>query len=490
MSGYLTIITFLPLLGAIVTAAIPSKYDRAIKFSAAGFALLALVLSLVVALQFDSSKSGLQFVEKAPWIPQLGISYFLGVDGLNLPMVVLTTLLTVLAVLASWNIKPNPKEYFALILMLEVGILGVFVSLDLLLFFLFWEVELIPMYLLIAKWGGPRREYAAIKFVLYTLAGSALMLTGILALYFASNTHTFDMVELARTPYAKQYGELFAAVVFFLLFIGFAIKLPVFPFHTWLPDAHVEAPTAVSVILAGVLLKMGGYGMIRINLSLLPEAMLQYSWVLGILAVISIIYGAGLSMVQNDLKKMVAYSSVSHMGYVLLGLAALTTVSLNGAMLQMFTHGTITGLLFLLVGVIYDKAHTRQISEFGGLASKMPLYAVLFTMAGMASLGLPGMSGFVAEFLVFVGSFATMPWLTALAAAGIVITAGYILWMIQRVFFGPLVPKWAHLEDARGLEVVPLFTLMIVVILVGVYPGIITGIINSGVAPVAARFGL
>ena len=490
MSGYLTIITFLPLLGAIVTALIPGRNERAVKLSAAAFSLAAFVLSLVLAVQFDPSKSGLQFVEKVPWIPQLGVSYFLGLDGLNLPMVVLTTLLTLLAVLASWNIKPNPKEYFSLLLILEVGILGVFVSLDLLLFFLFWEVELIPMYLLIAKWGGPRREYAAIKFVLYTLAGSALMLTGILALYFASDTRTFDMFELSQTPYLTLYGATFQAVVFFLLWTGFAIKLPVFPFHTWLPDAHVEAPTAVSVILAGVLLKMGGYGMIRINMSLLPGAAQEYAWLLGALAVISVIYGAGLSMVQNDLKKMVAYSSVSHMGYVLLGFAALTTVSVNGAMLQMFTHGTITGLLFLLVGVIYDKAHTRQISDFGGLATKMPLYAVLFTMAGLASLGLPGMSGFVAEFLVFVGSFATMPLLTAIAAAGIVVTAGYILWMIQRVFFGPLVPKWAHLDDARGLEAVPLVCLMVVVILVGVYPGIITGIISSGVAPVVAKFGM
>jgi len=490
MSGYLTIITFLPLLGAIVTALIPGRNERAVKFSAAGFSLVALLLSLVVAVQFDPSKSGLQFVEKLPWIPQLGVSYFVGIDGLNLPMVVLTTLLTLLAVLASWNIKPNPKEYFALILLLEVGILGVFVSLDLLLFFLFWEVELIPMYLLIAKWGGPRREYAAIKFVLYTLAGSALMLTGILALYYASGAKTFDMFELAKTPYATLYGAAFQTVVFFLLWTGFAIKLPVFPFHTWLPDAHVEAPTAVSVILAGVLLKMGGYGMIRINMSLLPGAAREYAWLLGTLAVISIIYGAGLSMVQNDLKKMVAYSSVSHMGYVLLGFAALTSLSVNGAMLQMFTHGTITGLLFLLVGVIYDKAHTRQISDFGGLATKMPFYAVLFTMAGLASLGLPGMSGFVAEFLVFVGSFASLPWLTAIGAAGIVITAGYLLWMIQRVFFGPLVPKWAHLEDARGLEAVPLVCLMAVVILVGVYPGIITGIISSGVAPVVAKLGL
>ncbi|MBI4321108.1 MAG: NADH-quinone oxidoreductase subunit M [Chloroflexi bacterium] len=490
--GYLTTITFLPLLGAIITALIPSRNLRAIKFSAAGFSLVTFLISLTMYLRFNQGSSQLQFVEKAPWIPKLGISYFMGVDGLNLPMVVLTTLLTLLAVLASWNIQPRPKFYYSLLLVLETGILGVFSSLDLLLFFLFWEVELIPMYLLIAIWGGPRREYAAIKFVLYTIAGSALMLAGILALYLFADTRTFDMFELAKTTWAAKYGLLFQGVVFFLLFFGFAVKLPVFPLHTWLPDAHVEAPTAVSVILAGVLLKMGGYAMIRINVSILPEATQQFALILGILAVINVLYGAGVSMVQNDLKKMVAYSSVSHMGYVLLGIAALTPLSMNGAVLQMFTHGTITGLLFLLVGVIYEKAHTRLISDFGGLATRMPVYAALFAMAGLASLGLPGMSGFVAEFLVFVGSFfnPNMQILTILAAAGIVITAGYILWMVQRVFFGPLVPKWEHIQDARGLELVPLVTLMAVIFLVGIYPGVITGVINSGVVPVMSKFGL
>ncbi len=321
--GYLTVITFLPLLGAIVTAALPKANLRAIKFSAAGFSLVTFLISVALFLQFNQSSSELQFVEKVPWIPQLGISYFMGVDGLNLPMVVLTTLLTLLAVLASWNIQIRHRLYFALLLVLETGVVGVFTSLDLLLFFLFWEVELIPMYLLIAIWGGARREYAAIKFVLFTIVGSALMLVGILALYLYADVRTFDMFELAKTAYGVKYGLLFQGIVFFLLFFGFAVKLPVFPFHTWLPDAHVEAPTAVSVLLAGVLLKMGGYAMIRVNVSILPEATQQFALILGILAVINVLYGAGASMVQNDLKKMVAYSSVSHMGYVLLGIAAL-----------------------------------------------------------------------------------------------------------------------------------------------------------------------
>ncbi len=492
--GYLTLITFLPLLGAIVTALMPKDNLRAIRLTAAGFAFVALVLSVIVWVQYDTNAAGLQFVEKVPWIPSLGITYFMGVDGLNLPMVVLTTLLTFLAILASWHITLRTKFYFALLLLLEMGIVGVFTSLDLLLFFLFWEVELIPMYLLIIIWGGPRREYAAIKFVLYTIAGSALMLAGILALYFFADANvsgrTFDLLELAKTNYALKYGPVFSSVVFFLLILGFLIKLPSFPFHTWLPDAHVEAPTAVSVILAGVLLKMGGYAIIRINASILPQALHDWAYVLAIMAVISVIYGACTSMVQNDLKKMVAYSSVSHMGYVLLGIAALTPASMNGAVLQMFTHGTITGMLFLLVGVIYDKTHTRLISEFGGLAARMPLYATLFVMGGLASLGLPGMSGFVAEFTVFVGSYLNpnMQLFTIIAAAGIVITAGYIMWMLQRVFFGPLVQKWQHIEDARGIEVVPLVVLVVIIIAVGVYPALVTNVIGSGVAPVMANF--
>jgi NADH-quinone oxidoreductase subunit M len=354
---------------------------------------------------------------------------------------------------------------------------------DFFLFFLFWEVELIPMYLLIGIWGGPRREYAAVKFVIYTLAGSALMLVGILALYFYATPHTFDMTVLAR----QKYSLPFATLVFLFLFAGFAVKLPVFPFHTWLPDAHVQAPTAVSVLLAGVLLKMGGYGMLRVLVGMLPQATLYWAQPLAILAVISILYGACVSMVQQDLKSMVAYSSVSHMGYVLLGIAALTPISLNGAAIQLFTHGTITGLLFLLVGVVYDKAHTRMIPDFGGLARRMPLLAVLFVMAGLASLGLPGMSGFIAEFTVFIGSYGSWPLYTILGASAIVITAGYVLWMIRRVFFGPFSERWEHLTDPTGVEVVPLVALLAVILIVGLDPAILTNVINSGVAPLTGQ---
>jgi len=483
----LSAIIFLPLVGAIAIALTPRENVRAPRAIAALFSAASLALSLVVFFGFRPGQAGTQFVEKVPWVPSLGVSYFLGVDGLNLPMVVLTALLTFLAVLASWRIELRPKEYFAILLLLETGVLGVFSALDLALFFLFWEVELIPMYLLIGIWGGPRREYAAIKFVIYTLLGSAMMLVGILALYFRTPApHTFDMLAMAQ----MRWEPAFASAVFLFLFFGFAVKLPVFPFHTWLPDAHVEAPTAVSVLLAGVLLKMGAYGMLRINVGILPDAAKQYALLIGILAVINVLYGAAVSMVQKDLKAMVAFSSISHMGYVLLGMAALSYVSLSGAALQMFTHGMITGLLFLLVGSVYERTHTRQIGEMGGLAPRMPLLAAVFVMAGLASLGLPGMAGFIAEFTVFVGSFPSIPVLTILGAAGIVVTAGYLLWMLERVFFGPPNPRFATLGDAHGVEVVPLVALVGIIILIGVYPALLTDVVSSGIAPLTARLGV
>jgi NADH-quinone oxidoreductase subunit M len=482
----LSTIIFLPLVGAVVIALSPKDRQPVHRIIAALFSGVALALGLMLFFGFQAGAPGVQFQERATWVPSLGISYFVGVDGLNLPMVLLTSLLTFLAVLSSWRITNRSKEYFALLLILETGVLGVFSALDFLVFFLFWEVELIPMYLLIGIWGGPRREYAAIKFVVYTLVGSSLMLLGILALYFQSDPHTFDMLALSQMQWAPQ----FASVVFVLLFLGFAVKLPVFPFHTWLPDAHVEAPTAVSVLLAGVLLKMGGYGILRANVGILPTAAAQFAGIIAVLAVINILYGAAASMVQRDLKSLVAYSSVSHMGYVLLGVAALSPIGLSGAALQMFTHGTITGLLFLLVGSVYERTHTRQIADMSGLAPRMPVVATLFVMAGLASLGLPGMSGFIAEMTVFIGSYATIPLPAALGAFGIVITAGYTLWMLQRVFFGPPTARWASLGDAKGIEIVPLVTLIALIILIGVYPALLTNVVDHGVATLVTRLGL
>jgi len=482
----LSTIIFLPLVGAVVIALLPKDRTPLHRGVAAAFSGLCLALSLTVYFAFQAGTPGIQFQERAAWVPSLGISYFVGVDGLNLPMVLLTSILTFLAVLSSWRIQLRTKEYFALLLILETGVLGVFSSLDFLLFFLFWEVELIPMYLLIGIWGGPRREYAAIKFVVYTLVGSSLMLLGILALYFQSSPRTFDMIALSQ----MQWSPAFASVVFLLLFVGFAVKLPVFPFHTWLPDAHVEAPTAVSVLLAGVLLKMGGYGILRANVGILPSAAEQFAGLIAVLAVINVLYGAAASMVQRDLKSLVAYSSVSHMGYVLLGVAALSSVSLSGAALQMFTHGTITGLLFLLVGLVYERTHTRQIADMSGLAPRMPVVATLFVMAGLASLGLPGMSGFIAEFTVFIGSYGAIPLATILGAFGVVITAGYTLWMLQRVFFGPPTERWASLGDARGIEIIPLVSLIAIIILIGVYPAVLTTVVDHGIATLVTRLGL
>jgi NADH-quinone oxidoreductase subunit M len=480
---YLSLIIFLPLAAAILILLAPRPWSRWI---AGGASLGVLGLSLVLLANFDRAASGMQFVERMPWIPQWGISYAVGVDGISLPMVILTGLLTFIAVLVSWRLDMRVKEYFALVMAMQTAMLGVFASLDLLLFFLFWELELAPMYLLIGIWGSSKREYAAMKFILYTMAGSVFMLVGIFALYFASGQGTFDMTVLG----AQQYAAGFQLVVFLLLAVGFAVKIPVFPFHTWLPDAHTEAPTAISVLLAGVLLKMGGYGLIRIPFGMLPEAAATLAPYIAALAVINILFGAAVSMMQTDLKRLIAYSSVSHMGYVLLGAAALTATGLQGAVLQMFTHGTITGLLFMMVGLVYDRTHTRKIADMGGLGARMPVIAVVFIIAGLASLGLPGMSGFVAEFLVFIGAFPVWQVATVLGVFGIVVTAGYLLWMLERVFMGPLPERWAHLRDANKLEVFSVGVMVAVIVGIGVYPSILTDIISMGVMPMAERLAL
>lgn len=486
-NGLLTAIVFIPILGAIVVALLPAGRDRLIKGASLVITAIPLILSIVLYAAFDRTNSGVQFVDRVPWIRigNFNVDYFLGVDGLSLPLVLLTTLLTFLAVFISWNITLRPKEYFALILALETGVLGVFTALDFFLFFLFWEVELIPMYLLIGIWGSGRREYAAMKFLLYTLAGSALMLVAILWIYFQAGIGTFDVLALAR----HEFAPAFQAVVFFFLFFGFAVKLPIFPFHTWLPDAHTEAPTAVSVLLAGVLLKMGGYGILRMVVMILPDATRQFGWLLALFAVMSILYAAFICLVQRDMKRLIAYSSVSHMGYVLLGVSALTTVSLTGAALQMFTHGTITGLLFACVGIIYDKAHTRQIADLGGLAQRMPVVASIFVIGALASLGLPSMSGFVAELLVFLGSWPVYAWATALAIVGVLLSAGYLLWLLQRVLFGPLKPAFAHLGDATAIEVIPIGVLTFAIFLVGLYPAFVTSVINATLPTLMNRVG-
>ena len=493
--NYLTTILFLPALGAVLVAFVLGNRPRLIKWMAAILTFIPLLLSIILFINFDRSLAAaglIQFEEKALWIAALNAHYHLGVDGLSLPLVLLTAFLGFLSVLISWKIDLRPREYFAWLLLLETSILGVFLSLDLLLFFIFWEIEVIPMYFLINIWGAGRKEYSAIKYVVYTLFGSAFMLAGILTLYFT--TGSLSMLEIARGGLAMVQSIMPAAAIFFLLLIGFAVKLPVFPFHTWLPDAHTDAPTAVSVMLAGVLIKMGGYGMIRLCVTLFPDVARSYALLLVILAIIGVLYGAAVTMRQTDFKRLIAYSSISHMGYVLLGIFALGQVSLVGASLQMFSHGIVTGLLFAMVGLVMHNTHERDLRKLGGLARQVPIITVVFSVAGLASLGLPTTSGFAAEFLVFVGSFSStvVPGIqvyTILGVLGVVITAGYILWMLQRVFYGPPLEQYNGTADADILERVYMFALVAVIMLVGIYPAILTDVIKLGISPVVTLLG-
>jgi NADH-quinone oxidoreductase subunit M len=461
---------FVPLLGMVAILFIHKEKHNAIRWISTAAAVVTMILTLIVLKDFDWTTAQMQFTELYSWIPAINAQYFMGVDGISVPMLVLTSLLSLVAILISFNITKRVKEYFAFLLLLECGMMGVFVSLDFFLFYVFWEVMLVPMYFLIGVWGGPRREYAAIKFFLYTLFGSIFMLVAILVLYFTSKPHTLNMMELIQLGPTFARGVQIFAFAFF--FIAFAIKVPVWPFHTWLPDAHVEAPTAISIILAGVLLKMGTYGMLRVSWPMLPQGLHYFAIPITILGVIAIIYGALVSMAQTDLKKLVAYSSVSHMGYCMMALGAYTSVTaLSGCMFQMVSHGLITGALFLLVGVLYDRAHTREIAAFGGVGKKLPVYTAVMTTFCMASLGLPGMSGFISEFMIFVGSFPSYPIMVGIAVLGVVLTAAYILRMVQRVFLGEFdAAKWDGLTEINFREIIAVAPLGVLTIFIGVYP--------------------
>jgi NADH-quinone oxidoreductase subunit M len=466
----LSLIIWAPLAGALIVLMLPKENVRAIQavsFAAAGVSLLA---SLALIPQFDRGTAAMQFVEKWTWIPSLNVSYFLGVDGLSFPLILLTTFMSFIALIASLGIEKRVKEYFFWFLTLEVGMLGVFTALDLVLFYVFWELTLVPMYFLIGVWGGPRKEFAAIKFFLYTLTGSVFMLLSILALYFRSVPHTFDMLELMKPGIQSAFDPRFQILVFLGLYFGMSIKIPAFPFHTWLPLAHVEAPTPISVILAAVLLKMGVYGLLRIAYGLTPLGFQWFLPALVVIATINIVYGALCAMAQTDMKKMVAYSSVNHMGYCLLGIAGMSASGFSGAILQMVNHGIIAGALFLLVGVIYDRAHTRDISAFGGLSVRLPVYAGLMSLTCFASLGLPGLSGFISEFLCFLGAFQQWKWATTISVVGIVATAAFFLRMMQKVFLGPFNEKWAGLEDMTPRELASVLPLVAVMIWFGVAP--------------------
>ena len=487
----LTLTIFAPLIGAAAIAFIPSRRPGLVRWGAFITTLVALAFSVAALLRFDAAGAGFQLVEQTDWIGAFGIQYKVGADGIALALVVLTTLLTAVSVLASFGpIQVRVKEYMISFLLLEVGMVGVFLALDLFLFYIFWELVLIPMYLIIGIWGGPNRIYATIKFVIYTLVGSLLMLVAILAVAYTvqatqgSWTGAFDYERVRDLAASGGFGAALQFFAFGAFFLAFAIKVPMFPFHTWLPDAHVEAPTAGSVILAGVLLKLGGFGFIRYSVPLFPDAAHQWAPAIVVLSLIAIVYGAIVALGQADLKKLVAYSSVSHMGFVTLGIFVFHPVALQGAVLQMVNHGLITGALFLCVGVIYERTHDRAIANMGGLAGATPTYAALLGFFTLASLGLPGLAGFVGEFLVLVGTFAVSPLAAAVAATVMILSAVYLLFMYQRVTFGelsePLRHLGAHLTDIAPIEVATLAPLALLTILFGVLPGLVLVLLPGG----------
>jgi len=480
----LNLIVYLPLVGALLMMAFVNKENSsAIKGFATAVAALDFVISIPLWFLYKPDGAEFQFATVMEWIPSVGVQYIFGVDGFAVLLILLTTLLGLIAIYSSYTaITERQKEYYIFLLLLQTGMLGVFCSLDFILFYVFWEVMLVPMYFLIGVWGGPRRLYAAIKFFLYTLVGSVLMLVGILTLYFYNagglaaiglqglgNEATFSVTQLYSIAPMIPAGVQFW--VFLAFFVGFAIKVPMFPFHTWLPDAHVEAPTAGSVILAAVLLKMGTYGFIRFSLPILPDATVKAVGWIGVLAIIAIVYGALVAMAQKDMKKLVAYSSVSHMGFVMLGMFALNAAGLRGSILQMLNHGVSTGALFLLVGIVYERRHNRMIAEYGGLAKVMPLYATIFMIITMSSIGLPTLNGFIGEFTILIGAF-HHSWVWALfGALGIVLGAAYMLWLYQRVFFGELSnEKNKDLADLNRREQWTLIPLVILAFWIGLYP--------------------
>jgi NADH-quinone oxidoreductase subunit M len=473
MAYLLTLVTFVPLVGAILVLLLPRRQEHVTKLATLGTTLVTFAISLPVYFRFDAASADYQFVEQRSWIPSLGVSYHVGVDGISVLLVLLTTFLMPLVLLSSWtSVESRWKEFAITMLLLETGMLGVFVALDLFLFYVFWEAMLIPMYLIIGIWGGPNRVYAAVKFILYTLAGSLLMLVAILFVYFqhgaATNVYTFDLPVLVRFV---SPGGLTQDLLFLAFALAFAIKVPMFPFHTWLPDAHVEAPTAGSVILAGVLLKMGTYGFLRFCLPLFPQASMTWApWVFT-LSIIGILYGAWVSTVQPDIKKLVAYSSVSHLGFVVLGIFTLTPQGMVGGIIQMVSHGLSTGALFLMVGMIYERRHTRLIADFGGLWKVIPAFSVLFLIVCLSSLGLPGLNGFVGEFLILLGTFQVHRLAAVLASSGIIFAAVYLLWMYQRVCFGEVTSEAnRRLTDLSPREWAVLMPVLLFIVWIGVYP--------------------
>ncbi len=485
----LSLILFTPLVGALVLLFVDRKRDDAIRWIANVFTFAGFVVSVPLWFWYDVSLPGFQFVERLPWIPSMGAEYFLGVDGFSVLLILLTTLMGSIAVLSSWTaVTERVKEYYIFLLVLQTGMLGAFMALDFLLFFLFWEVMLVPMYFLIGIWGSDRRLYSALKFFLYTLVGSVVMLLGILAIYFhyhdVTGVYTFDITQFHQMSIPVDLQRW----IFLALFLGFAVKVPMFPFHTWLPDAHTDAPTAGSVILAAVLLKMGTYGFFRFSLPILPDASRYFVPMMVGLSIIAIIYGALVAMAQRDWKRLVAYSSVSHMGMVTLGMFALTPVGLTGSIVQQINHGISTGALFLLVGVVYERRHTREIAEYGGLSKIMPVYAAVFLLMTMSSIGLPTLNGFIGEILILQGVFVVNKIWAAVAAAGIVLGAAYMLWLYQRTMFGKIDnPKNERLPDLSLREFATFAPLIVLAVWIGLYPSPFLLRLETAVGHVMAR---
>jgi NADH-quinone oxidoreductase subunit M len=490
-SHLLSIVLFTPLAGLLVLLLIPSSQKTLIKVWANVAALAGFLVSLPLVFSFDKSQGGFQMVESADWIPSLGIKYAIGIDGISLLLVTLTTAVGFLAILSSWSaIENHIKAYYAMFLLQQVGMIGVFISLDFMLFYVFWELVLVPMYFIIGVWGGPRKLYAAIKFFLYTMAGSVLMLLGILTLYFQHfqqfGFYTFQISELMKLNLDPSLERW----VFWAFFLGFAIKVPMFPFHTWLPDAHVEAPTAGSVVLASVLLKMGTYGFIRFSLPLLPKASIDHTVVnvLAGLSIIAIIYGALVSLMQQDWKKLIAYSSVSHLGFCTLGIFALNPNGIAGSVIQQINHGISTGMLFLIIGIVYERRHTREISEYGGLGHVMPRYAVVFAIAMLSSAGLPLLNGFIGEFTILQGAFEASRVWAAFAVTGVILGAAYLLWLYQRTMLGQVTnPKNLHLPDLNFREMAVFLPLIAWAIWIGVYPKPFFDVLEKPVQQIVER---
>lgn len=506
----LTYLLLVPLAGSLLLLFLNNKNEKLIRYAGLGISLIAFVISLVIYAGFDSNNPGFQFVDRLLWISGLNISYHVGIDGISMLLILLTTFLTPITFISTWeSIHKKVKEFTFFMLMLEVGMIGVFISLDLFLFYIFWEAMLIPMYFIIGIWGGEQRVYASVKFFIYTMFGSLLMLVAIiwLGVYAAKftggfTTNLLDLYKVAPTVPREIQGYMF-----FAFLLSFAIKVPLFPLHTWLPDAHVQAPTAGSVILAGVLLKMGTYGIVRFCLPLFPQSAIQFAPFISVLAVIGIIYGALVSMVQKDMKKLVAYSSVSHLGFVVLGLFALTTEAVQGSVIQMINHGLSTGALFLLVGMIYDRTHTREIAAYGGIAKVVPIFSVALMIASLSSIGLPGLNGFVGEFLILLGAFKSPVldnwWFTVFAASGVIFAAVYLLWMYQRVVFGEVKNQHLHnLKDLNSREIMILIPILIFIVWIGIYPStflkvsertsnaIVNQVLNGGNAQVESELGI